>query len=180
MFKVILKITKIIIVNLNFQKFQMEILLVMDVTFHKLNLFINRFKDPSEEFEYEMPFDINTQDVTDQNILYISSVLGNIKIIELLLNYKVKARNVKEEESTNSQPLPVSKRRISSGIQRLMSSLNFRSRSGEKKEENLVCPLNLDLYCNNNMETALHAAVKARHTDVVAALLQVNNKYFYT
>ncbi|XP_003425729.1 leucine-rich repeat serine/threonine-protein kinase 1 [Nasonia vitripennis] len=135
-----------------------------------------RAKDPTGEFEYEMPFDVNTQDVTDQNILYISSVLGNIKIVELLLNYKVKARNVKEDESANgagaAQPLPVSKRRISSGIQRLMSSLNFMGRSGEKKDENLLCPLNLDLYCNNNMETALHAAVKARHTDVVAALLQ--------
>lgn len=124
-----------------------------------------------------MPFDLNTQDVTDQNILYISSILGNIKIVELLLNYKVKARNVKEEESANGAgavpPLPVAKRRISSGIQRLMSSLNFMGRSGEKKDENLLCPLNLDLYCNNNMETALHAAVKARHTDVVAALLQV-------
>ena len=122
-----------------------------------------------------MPFDINTQDVTDQNILYISSVLGNTKIVELILNYKVKARNIKEEESqsSNSQPLPVSKRRISSGIQRLMSSLNFRSRSGEKKDENMLCPVNLDLYCNNNTETALHAAVKAGHTDVVAALLQV-------
>lgn len=124
-----------------------------------------------------MPFDVNTQDLTDQNILYVSSVLGNIKIVELLLNYKVKARNVKEEEPTNNagtaQPLPVSKRRISSGIQRLMSSLNFMGRSGEKKDENLLCPFNLDLYCSNNMETALHAAVKARHTDVVAALLQV-------
>ncbi|XP_058798844.1 leucine-rich repeat serine/threonine-protein kinase 1 [Phymastichus coffea] len=130
-----------------------------------------KFKDPSGEFEYEMPFDINTQDVTDQNILYISSVLGNLKIIELLLNYKVKARNLMEDESS-SQPIPVSKRRISSGIQRLMSSLNFRGRSIEKKDENLICPLNLDLYCNNNMETALHAAVKGRHLDVVAALLQ--------
>ncbi|KAJ8679026.1 hypothetical protein QAD02_014813 [Eretmocerus hayati] len=131
-----------------------------------------KFKDPSGEFEYEMPFDVNTQDVTDQSILYISSVLGNIKIVELLLNYKVKTRSVREEESqSSSQPVPVSKRRISSGIQRLMSSLNFRSRN-DKKDENMVCPLNLDLYCNNNMETALHAAVKSRHTDVVAALLQ--------
>lgn len=137
-----------------------------------------RLKDPSGEFEYEMPFDVNTQDVTDQNILYISSVLGNFKIIELLLNYKVKARNVKETES-GSQPVSVSKKRISSGIQRLMSSLNFRGRYIEKKDENLMCPLNLDLYCNNNMETALHVAVKGRYTDIVAALLQVRSDFSF-
>ncbi|XP_011493971.1 PREDICTED: leucine-rich repeat serine/threonine-protein kinase 1 [Ceratosolen solmsi marchali] len=132
-----------------------------------------RFKDPTGEYEYEMPFDINTQDVTDHNILYISSILGNVKIVELLLNYKVKTRNVKDEESTSSSmPVPMAKRRISSGIQRLMSSLNFMGRSGEKKDENLMCPLNLDLYCNNNTYTALHAAVKARHTDVINVLLQ--------
>ena len=95
-----------------------------------------------------------------------------MKTVDLLLNFKVKAHNVKEEES--SQPLPSSKRRISTGIQRLMSTLNFMGRSSDKKDENLICPLNLDLYCNSNTETALHAAVKARHTDVVAALLQVS------
>ncbi|KAL7304930.1 hypothetical protein TKK_0002728 [Trichogramma kaykai] len=130
-----------------------------------------RYKDPSGEIEYEMPFDINTQDVTEQNILYISSALGNIKIIELLLSYKVKTRNVNEDSQQQQQQQPASKRRISSGIQRLMSTLNFMGRA-EKKEENLLCPLHLDMYCNNNAETALHAAVKARHTDVVAALLQ--------
>lgn len=130
------------------------------------------FTDPSGEFEYDMPFDINTQDVTGQNILYIVSMLGNLKIVELLLNYKVKSRKIKNDEAGNSQPLPVSKRRISSGIQRLMSSLNFRSKAGDKKDENMICPLNIDIYCNNNTETALHAAVKASHTEVVALLLQ--------
>ncbi|XP_033223116.1 leucine-rich repeat serine/threonine-protein kinase 1 [Belonocnema kinseyi] len=130
-----------------------------------------RYKDPSGEFEYEMPFDINTQDVTGQNILYISSMLGNYKIVETLLNYKVKARKIKEEEAGSTTPVPMSKRRISSGIQRLMSSLNFRNKSFEKKDDNMICPLNLDLYCNNNTETALHVSVKARHMDVVAAFL---------
>ena len=130
-----------------------------------------RYKDPSGEFEYEMPFDINTQDVTGQNILYISSMLGNFKIVETLLNFKVKARKIKEEEAGTTTPVPMSKRRISSGIQRLMSSLNFRSKSCEKKDDNMICPLNLDLYCNSNTETALHVSVKGRHIDVVTALL---------
>ncbi|KAK2577873.1 hypothetical protein KPH14_012597 [Odynerus spinipes] len=130
-----------------------------------------RYRDPSGEFEYEMPFDINTQDATGQNVLYISSTLGSIKIVDMLLSYKVNARKIKEEDASVTQPLPISKRKISSGIQRLMSSLNFRSKSYDKKDDNMMSPINIDLYCNNNTETALHAAVKARHTEVVAALL---------
>ncbi|KZC04554.1 Leucine-rich repeat serine/threonine-protein kinase 1 [Dufourea novaeangliae] len=129
------------------------------------------YKDSSGEFEYEMPFDINSQDVTGQNVLYISSILGNIKIIELLLNYKVKARKIKNEDVGVAQSLPMSKRKISTGIQRLMSSLNFRSKAFDKKDDNMICPLNLDLYCNNGNETALHAAVKGKHTEVVTVLL---------
>ncbi|XP_057330472.1 leucine-rich repeat serine/threonine-protein kinase 1 [Microplitis mediator] len=136
---------------------------------------LTRFKDPSSEFEYEMAFDINTQDVTGQNVLYIVSMLGNIKIVEALLNYRVKSKKIKTDDINSSQPVSVSKRRISSGIQRLMSSLNFRSKNSEKKEDNLISPFNLDIYCNNNTETALHAAVKAGHTEVVGALLQAGS-----
>lgn len=130
-----------------------------------------RYKDSSGEYEHEMPFDINIQDVTGQNVLYISSMLGHIKIVELLLNYRVKAKKIKEEDMGVAQPLPMSKRKISSGIQRLMSSLNFRSKAFDKKDDNMICPVNLDLYCNNAAETALHAAVKGKHTEVVIALL---------
>ncbi|KAG7189414.1 hypothetical protein KM043_017118 [Ampulex compressa] len=146
----------------------MELLLKFEYPQHTYQ----RYKDASGEFEYEMPFDINTQDVTGQNVLYISSMLGNVKIVELLLGYKVKARKIKEEDAGSAQPLPMSKRKISSGIQRLMSSLNFRSKAFDKKDENVICPLNLDVYCNNNTDTALHTAVKGKHTEVVAALLQ--------
>ncbi|XP_046483953.1 leucine-rich repeat serine/threonine-protein kinase 1 [Neodiprion pinetum] len=144
-----------------------ELLLKFDYPQH----LYQRYRDQSGEFEYEMVFDINTRDVTGQSVLYISSTLGNAKIIDLLLSYKVKARKVREDDASDVQPLPTSKRRISSGIQRLMSSLNFRSKSLEKKDDNTVSPLNLDLYCYNDTETALHAAVKAGHADIVAALL---------
>lgn len=123
-----------------------------------------------------MAFDINGQDLTGQTILYISSFLGNFKIVDLLLNFKVKARNPnddEEEDTSGSNNLAnAPKKRISSGIQRLMSSLNFRGRLDNKREDNSLNPLQLDLYCNDNTETALHAAVKARHMDITAALLQ--------
>ncbi|KYM96488.1 Leucine-rich repeat serine/threonine-protein kinase 1 [Cyphomyrmex costatus] len=86
-----------------------------------------RYRDPSGEFEYELPFDINAQDVTGQHALYIASMLGNVKCIELLL---------------------------------------------DKKDDKMIYPVNLDLYCNNGSETALHAAVRGKHTEVVNALLQ--------
>ncbi|KYN26991.1 Leucine-rich repeat serine/threonine-protein kinase 1, partial [Trachymyrmex cornetzi] len=86
-----------------------------------------RYKDPSGEFEYELPFDINAQDVTGQHALYIASMLGNVKCVELLL---------------------------------------------DKKDDKMIYPVNLDLYCNNGSETALHVAVRGKHTEVVNALLQ--------
>lgn len=132
-----------------------------------------RYKDPSGELEYELPFDVNAQDVTGQHVLYIASMLGNVKCVELLLGYRVKARTTKEEDVSSTQQLPLSKRKISSGIQRLMSSLNFRSKATiDKKDDKIIYPVNLDLYCNNGSETSLHAAVRGRHTDVVNALLQ--------
>lgn len=100
----------------------METLLKFDYPSHLQQ----RYKNPSEEFEFEMPFDLNQQDATGENVLYICSSLGNLKMVELLLNFKVKARNTKDEEANSNVQTVTSKRRISSGIQRLMSSLNFR------------------------------------------------------
>lgn len=68
--------------------------------------------------------------------------------------------------------LSPTRRRISDGILGIMSRLNIGSRSGNNDStERLLCPWDLDTYCNNNTETALHAAVKGRHGDVVSALL---------
>lgn len=36
----------------------------------------------------------------------------------------------------------------------------------------MICPLKIDMYCNNNTETALHAAIKGKHYDLVFALLK--------
>ncbi|KMQ95071.1 leucine-rich repeat serine threonine-protein kinase 1-like protein [Lasius niger] len=81
---------------------------------------LTRYRDPSGEFEYDLPFDINAQDVTGQHALYIASMLGNV--------------------STKT--------------------------STDKKDDKMIYPVNLDLYCNNGSETALHAAVRGRHTEV--------------
>lgn len=149
-----------------------------------------KFKDVTNQFEYEMPFDLNTQDQTGQNILYIACMLGNQRIVESLLNYRVNAKKIESSDETEQEETapktttvadnsnaraaaPPSKRKISSGIQRLMSSLNFIGKSsGENKKcENSVCPLNVDIYCNSNTETALHAAVRIKSVEIVTLLL---------
>lgn len=41
-----------------------------------------------------MPFDINERDATGQNILYVASVLGNKKLVDVILKFKVKATRI--------------------------------------------------------------------------------------
>lgn len=41
-----------------------------------------------------MAFDINERDATGQNILYVSSLLGNKKLIDVILKFKVKANRI--------------------------------------------------------------------------------------
>lgn len=58
-----------------------------------------------------------------------------------------------------------------------MSKLNLsRDNSVESVETepncSSICPLRVDMYCNNNTETALHAAIKGKHYDIVFSLLK--------
>lgn len=41
----------------------------------------------------------------------------------------------------------------------------------QNENMSMVCPLRIDMYCNNNTETALHAAVKGKHYDIALTLL---------
>lgn len=47
------------------------------------------------EWEYQLAFDVNMKDVTGQNVLYLASLLGNYKMVDVLLKFKVKATRVK-------------------------------------------------------------------------------------
>lgn len=42
-----------------------------------------------------MPFDINERDATGQNILYVASLLGNKKLLDVILKFRVKATKIK-------------------------------------------------------------------------------------
>lgn len=63
---------------------------------------LTTFRDPANEWEYEMPFDINMQDRTGQNMLYLACVLGNAKLVDLLLKFRVTARRIKVRSSSSA------------------------------------------------------------------------------
>ncbi|XP_045460940.1 leucine-rich repeat serine/threonine-protein kinase 1 [Harmonia axyridis] len=146
---------------------------------------LRKYRDATEKWEYFMPFDINERDASGQNILYLACLLGNKALLDVIISFKVRATRVRKDDEVVSPlveeaatPLSPNKRRISDGIQSIMSKLNLaRSPSVDKSEVSShqvsVCPLKVDMYCNNNTETALHAAVKGKHYEIVAALLKM-------
>ena len=48
-------------------------------------------RDKTGKLEYEMPFDINKKDVTGQSALYLACYVGNQKLVDILIKYKVQA-----------------------------------------------------------------------------------------
>ncbi|CAL4058692.1 unnamed protein product, partial [Meganyctiphanes norvegica] len=86
-------------------------------------------------------------------------------------NTKINSMSIEEKESAEKTEEVISptKHRISGGIQALMSKLNLVKNDSQK--ENLISPLDIDMYCNSNTETALHVAVKNKHHSIVSMLL---------
>uniref|UniRef100_A0A1B6DQ53 non-specific serine/threonine protein kinase n=1 Tax=Clastoptera arizonana TaxID=38151 RepID=A0A1B6DQ53_9HEMI len=128
------------------------------------------------DWEYHLAFDLNMKDMTGKNVLYFPCLLGSIKMVDLLLKFRVKATRTKFDGKSDAEVegeiLSPTRRRISDGILGIMSRLNIGSKSGSNDAtERLLCPWDLDTYCNHNTETALHAAVRGHHGDVVSALL---------
>lgn len=110
----------------------------------------NTYRDDDGCWEWRLPFDPNQQDVTGQTSLYIASILGNKALVHMLLNWKVKAHKISPSEPS-SAPITPTRKRISFGIQAIMSKLNI---SGEgdsivKQDDNTAdkCPINLNLLC---------------------------------
>ncbi|KAF4523571.1 hypothetical protein B566_EDAN014882, partial [Ephemera danica] len=140
-------------------------------------------RDKTAEWQYSLPFDLNARDVTGQSVLYLACYLGNQALVDLLLKFKVKATRIKsleekdvgqteqDDEQKATDLLSPTRRRISNGIQSIMSKLNLSRQEATVKNETQLSPLLLDLYCNNNTETALHVAVKCRHHSIISALL---------
>lgn len=77
--------------------------------------------------------------------------------------------------STDSKELASpTRRRISDGIQSIMSRLNLgigNSAGSNDVNERFVSPWNVDDYCNQHSETPLHVAVRKKHAEIASLLL---------
>lgn len=129
------------------------------------------FKDRTGCWKYELPFDINQRDLSGQSILYLACCIGNLRMVDLLLEFRVKATSTTlpppdpEEETQERAPKP---RGI--GLQALLSK--FQSKEEIlKSNETWIKPVDLDLYCNQGSETALHVAVRNRHHAIASHIL---------
>lgn len=95
---------------------------------------------------------------------------------------KEQEQSEEEQEKNVTEVLSPTRRRISDGIISIMTRLNLSRASVDGqgpggmgavgKNECHLSPLQLNVYCNNNCETALHAAVRGKHADVAGILLQ--------
>ena len=128
------------------------------------------FKDRTGSWVYQLPFDINQRDLSGQSILYLACCIGNLRMVDLLLEYKVKAVSTTlpaptEEELQEQQSTP---KRV--GLSALISKFSSKEEV-LKSNEAWVKPVDLDLYCNHESETALHVAVSSRHHAIASHLL---------
>jgi len=57
-------------------------------------MILKKFNHRKDNWEFDVPFDINTKDVNGQTVLYLACLLGNLKIVDILLKYQVKAIKV--------------------------------------------------------------------------------------
>lgn len=140
--------------------------------------FLSTLRNETGEWEWRVPFDPNTQDVTGQTSLYVSCLLGNKPLVEYLLNWRLKCSQsilTRRESSVHaSAPISPTKRRISYGIQSIMSRLSLGRdpiENAPDAEETYRNPLQVNILCGAARETALLAAVRGGYTDVVSLLL---------
>lgn len=127
-----------------------------------------------------MPFDINVRDATGQSVLYLACVLGNMKLVQCLLQLRVKASRAGSDSPPSKgepprQTMSPTRKRISDGIQSIMSRLNLKSRPeglNKQEKEKTLCPIDVNQGCGETLETALQVAVRERQVEVVTMLLQ--------
>ncbi len=127
-----------------------------------------------------MAFDINGTDVSGQTALYIACQMGNGRLVQVLLKYRVPVKETPVTTPTTEEPVPPTPtsptKRLSEGIQGILSKLslvtnqNLVAGTGRPTKPNLISPLDLDTYCED-FQTALHLAVKQGNHTIASSLL---------
>ncbi|XP_037707527.1 leucine-rich repeat serine/threonine-protein kinase 1 isoform X1 [Drosophila subpulchrella] len=138
------------------------------------------YREEEGQWEWRLPFDANAHDVTGQTSLYIASILGNKQLVGVLLKWQLQCRRTMGDSASSvSTPITPTRKRISFGIQAIMSKLHISGESegpddqaAQESNECQRCPINVNLLCGAARETALLAAVRGGHLDVVQSLLQ--------
>lgn len=157
---------------------------------------LKKYTDKTGNYEYELPFDINAKDVsgrhivmlskhvimihyfTGQTVLYIAAYMGSLKMVEIILKFRVKGRMLKSCEPTTtmlSVESVTAKRRISDSIQALMSRLNVNLKTdtvtSDANINQTLSPVDVDIYCDHGTQTALHVAVKSKNFAISSLIL---------
>ena len=118
--------------------------------------------------------------ILGQTVLYIAAYMGSLKMVELLLKYRVKGKLLKSTATgappstaalTEPNSQSTNKKRISDSIQALMSRLNVNLKQDASSTQQNVSPIEVDVYCDHDTQTALHIAVKNKHFGIASLLL---------
>ena len=77
----------------------------------------------SGKFEFELAFDLNQRDAEGQTVLYLATCVGNLKIVELLLGFRVKGRrsrvhDAREAKKAAATAAAANQRRRPKGVSR--------------------------------------------------------------
>ncbi|XP_076373717.1 leucine-rich repeat kinase isoform X2 [Tachypleus tridentatus] len=142
---------------------------------------MQKFIDKSGTWEYNLPFDINAKDVAEQTVLYLSCYVGNLRLVDTLVKYRVRGKKKLKQNIIDSQnkheenlDLKTSPGKFGGGLQHILAKLSLRNNLEDPVQptELYISPLDIDLYCANNTETALHVSVKHKQCKIASLLLQ--------
>ncbi|KAL0808285.1 hypothetical protein ABMA28_012780 [Loxostege sticticalis] len=124
---------------------------------------LNTYTDETGQWQYKAAFDINAVDVSGQSPLYIACTLGNLAVVEALLNYTVACERVPdgdkqvsgtethvpppppESPSAASKVLSPQRGGISLGIHAIVSKLTGgNSKQDSSENSHRIRPISLD------------------------------------